>query len=79
MSNEIVLAPDDSVDGRRFTDLDNSREDLATMRHMARQLTETYGDPVACDFAPGKRPVCQSDPKGRHFRIYYIQTKQHLL
>jgi hypothetical protein len=43
------------------------------MRHMARQLTDTYSDPIACDFSPGKRPVCQSDPQGRHFRIYYIQ------
>jgi len=74
MSDEIVLSIDDRIEDRPFTNLDNSKEDLATMRHMARQLTDTYSDPIACDFSPGKRPVCQSDPKGRHFRIYYIQT-----
>ena len=73
MSDEIVLSVDDRIDGRPFTNSDNSEEDLATMRHMARQLTDTYSDPIACDFTPGKRPVCQSDSKGRHFRIYYIQ------
>ena len=73
MSDEIVLSIDDRIESRPFTNLENSKIDLATMRQMARQLTETYGDPIACDFTPGKRPVCQSDPKGRHFRIYYIQ------
>ena len=73
MSDEILLSVDDSVEGRPFTNRDNSQEDLATMRKMARQLTEAYSDPVICDFTPGKRPVCQSDPSGRHFRIYYIQ------
>lgn len=73
MSDEIVLSIDDRIKGRPFTNLDHSKEDLATMRHMARQLMDTYNDPIACDFTPGKRPVCQSDPKGRHFRIYYIQ------
>ena len=73
MSNEIVLSMNDKIEDRPFTNLDNSQEDLATMRHMARQLIDTYGDPVACDFIPGKRPVCQSDPRGRHFRIYYFQ------
>lgn len=73
MSNEIVLSMDDKIEGRSFTNLDNSQEDLATMRQMARQLTDTYDDPVVCDFTPGKRPVCQSDPRGRHFRIYYFR------
>ena len=43
------------------------------MRRMAHQLVDTYDDPVLCDFVPGENVVCQSDPRGRHFRIYYIQ------
>lgn len=73
MSYDVVLAPGERVDGRPFTDPDNTLEDLERMRYMARQLVTTYGNPVVCDFAPGKRPVCQSDPQGRHFRIYYLR------
>jgi hypothetical protein len=59
MIDEILLSADDRVENRPFTDPDNSDEDLARMRKMARQLTDAYSDPVICDFTPGKRPVCQ--------------------
>ena len=68
-----VLSPEERVEGRRFTDHALSLGDLDRLRAMVRQLVDTYDDPVVCDFAPGKRPVCQSDPNGRHFRIYYVQ------
>ncbi len=73
MSDELVLAAEETLDGRPFTDPQNTQLDLKTMRHMAHQLVDTYDDPIVCDFVPGKRAVCQSDPQGRHFRIYYIQ------
>ncbi len=65
----------DIIHGRPFTDPAHSQEDLARLRIMAHQLVDIYDDPVVCDFAPGKRAICQSDPQGRHFRIYYIQPK----
>ncbi len=73
MSDNIVLEVEEIVEGRPFTNPVHSQQDLATMRYMAQQLVDTYDDPVVCDFGPGKKPVCQSDPLGRHFRIYYIQ------
>lgn len=72
---ENVLASDEIVKGRPFTHPDHSLEDLKRMRRMAQQLVDNYNNPVMCDFVPGKRPVCQSDPQGKHFRIYYIQPK----
>jgi hypothetical protein len=42
----------------------------------SKRLIDTYGDPVVCDFGPGKRVICKSDPQGRHFRIYYIQPQK---
>jgi hypothetical protein len=73
MSFDVELTAGQRVSGRPFTDPEHSQDDLATMRRMAQQLVDTYDDPVVCDFAPGKKPVCQSDPQGRHFRIYYVQ------
>lgn len=74
MQDEVtVLSPVQRVADRGFTDPEHSDGDLARLKAMVRQLVETYDDPVVCDFAPGKRPVCQSDPNGRHFRIYYVQ------
>ncbi len=73
MMEEVSLSPTQMVPERPFVDPENSEEDLATMRDMAHQLVDTYDDPVLCDFVPGKRAICQSDPKGRHFRIYYIR------
>jgi hypothetical protein len=75
MSDNIVLAADEIIEERPFTNPDHSLKDLEMMRHMAQQLVDTYDDPVLCDFVPGKNKICQSDPKGRHFRIYYIQPK----
>ena len=75
MSESIELGVSERVEGRSFTDPDHSQGDLERLRLMARQLVDTYDDPVLCDFIPGKRAVCMSDPKGRHFRIYYIQPK----
>jgi hypothetical protein len=75
MSDYVRLTANDKLAARPFTHPDLSQDDLATMRHMAHQLVDTYDDPVLCDFGPNKRPICQSDPKGRHFRIYYIQPK----
>lgn len=46
------------------------------MRAMAHQLVDTYKDPKVCDFSMRSGPVCQSDPQGRHFRIYYIQPQR---
>lgn len=75
MSSSLVLAAEEKIEGRPFTDPDHSQGDLETMRRMAQQLVDTYDDPVLCDFVPGKNKVCQSDPQGRHFRIYYVQPK----
>lgn len=73
MNPSIELTADEHVPGRSFSDPAHSPEDLQTMQHMARQLVDTYDDPVVCDFVPGKRAICMSDPQGRHFRIYYVQ------
>jgi len=73
MSYSAHLSPDEIVPERPFSDPQHTGEDLTIMRHMARQLVDTYDDPRVCDFTPGGRPVCKSDQQGRHFRIYYIQ------
>lgn len=73
MLEHTVLSRSERVPDRRFTDVEHSDGDLDRLQRMVRQLVDTYDDPVVCDFAPGKRPVCQSDPQGRHFRIYYVQ------
>ena len=73
MSKSVTLDVDEIVSERPFVNPQHSLEDLATMRFMAHQLEANYGDPVICDFGPGKKPICQSDPQGRHFRIYYVQ------
>ncbi len=75
MTIGIMLAPGERVPDRPFTDPSNSKEDLERMRFMARQLVDTYDDPIVCDFVPGKGALCKSDPQGRHFRIYYIQPE----
>lgn len=72
---EIKLGPDEAVEGRPDFDPSHSAEDLQRMRAMAHQLVETYEDPKLCDFSARMGPVCQSDPKGRHFRIYYIRPE----
>lgn len=69
----IELDANQKVEGHRFSDVEHTRGDLATMRKMAHQLADTYEDPKVCDFTLRNGPVCQSDPQGRHFRIYYIQ------
>jgi hypothetical protein len=76
MNQSIHLTPDELVAGRPFSDPQHSLADLQIMRRMAQQLVDTYDDPAVCDFAPGKRPICQSDTQGRHFRIYYIRPAQ---
>lgn len=73
MAEPTVLAGDERIPGRPFTDIVNSESDRLRLVAMVEQLVDTYGDPVVCDFAPGKRPVCQSDPQGRQFRIYYVR------
>lgn len=73
MTEVIKLGANETIDTRPFTHPNYKEEDLRVMRHMAHQLVDTYDDPVVCDFGPGKRPICQSDPKGRHFRLYYLQ------
>ncbi len=73
MEEPLLLGPTEILEERAFTHPENSREDLLRMRRMARQLVDTYDDPLVCDFVPGKGALCQSDPQGRHFRIYYIQ------
>jgi hypothetical protein len=72
----IELGGDQVIEEHRFSDVENTAEDLATMRKMAHQLVDTYEDPVVCDFALRNGPVCQSDPLGRHFRIYYIRPER---
>jgi hypothetical protein len=76
MAENIILNPDDLVEKRPFTEPSLSEYDLATMRFMANQLVEKYDDPLVCDFLPNKKPVCQSDPQGHHFRIYYVQAQK---
>lgn len=71
-----MLHSDEQVEQHPFSDPNYSLGDLERMREMAHQLVDTYDDPVVCDFTPGKRAVCQSDPMGRHFRIYYIQPQR---
>ena len=74
MSENVVLDADETVGDRPFTHPQHSQSDAARLRFMVQQLVDTYDDPIVCDFEPGKRPICQSDPQGRHFRIYYIQA-----
>jgi hypothetical protein len=69
----IELGREDKVQEHPFSDVENTADDLATMRKMAHQLVDTYEDPKVCDFTMRNGPVCQSDPQGRHFRIYYIR------
>lgn len=69
----VELGVDERAEGHRFSDVEHTSRDRATMRKMAHQLVETYEDPKVCDFTLRKGPVCQSDPQGRHFRIYYLQ------
>lgn len=71
-----MLSENDRVEGRPFTDVSHTEQDRLRLVAMLSQLVDTYDDPVVCDFAPGKRPVCQSDPQGRHFRIYYVQPSR---
>lgn len=75
MAGLVELSDTDRVENRPFTDAAHSEQDRVRLIAMLRQLVDTYDDPVVCDFLPGKRPVCQSDPQGRHFRIYYVQPK----
>ena len=74
MKEPAMLAADELVPDRPFSDPQHSHKDLLIMRRMANQLIDLYDDPIVCDFTPGGRPVCQSDPQGRHFRVYYIQA-----
>ena len=75
MADLQILEADEILETRPFTHVAHMLTDLATMRHMAHQLVDMYDDPVMCHYGPGKRPICQSDPQGRHFRIYYIQPE----
>jgi hypothetical protein len=77
VADSLILGPDEMVDGRPFTDPELSQYDLETMRYMAQQLLDAYDDPVVCNVLPNQQPVCQSDPQGRHFRIYYVQPHLH--
>lgn len=70
-----TLAETERVSGRPFSDVEQTAVDVERLKRMVHQLVDTYDDPVVCDFVPGKRPVCQSDPQGRHFRIYYVQPE----
>ena len=73
MNGQTKLTAAEIAAGRPFSDPQHGQDDLAIMRKMAQQLVDFYDDPVVCDFTPGKRPVCEADSQGRHFRIYYIQ------
>jgi hypothetical protein len=75
MTEEIILAPDENISARPFTNPAHSRHDLARIRRMTQLLIDTYDDPEVCDFVPGKNVVCKSDPQGKHFRMYYIRPK----
>jgi hypothetical protein len=74
MSN-LTLQLDEHVENRPFSDPEHRTDDLASLRKMAHQLVDFYDDPVICDFVPGKKPICMSDPQGRHFRIYYVRPE----
>ena len=76
MNAPPTLQFDERIPDRPFTDPDHSLEDLAMLRFMAQLLVDGYDNPWVCDFIPGSRPVCQSDPKGRHYRIYYIRPHE---
>ena len=76
MAEMIKLAAEELLPERPFTNPEHSRNDLARMIHMAQQLVDTYDDPVFCDFNRTNKAICQSDPQGRHFRIYYVQPQR---
>ncbi len=76
MDQSRLLDAAERVPGRPFTDPEHSQSDLVVMRFMARQLIDTYDDPVLCDFIPNQKAICMSDPKGRHFRIYYVRPER---
>jgi len=69
----VELKTGERAEGHPFSDLEHTDQDRATMRKMAHQLVDTYEDPKVCDFTLRNGPICQSDPQGRHFRIYYIR------
>lgn len=73
MAFGVELGAVERADGHRFSDVEHTDHDRVIMRKMAHQLVNTYEDPLVCDFTLRNGPVCQSDPQGRHFRIYYIQ------
>lgn len=72
----LILTAGELVADRPFTEPSLSESDLEMMRKMARQQVDNYNNPLVCDFLPNMKPVCQSDPYGRHFRIYYIQPQK---
>lgn len=72
MPESQALTPQEKVPGHSFTDPRHIHADTRRMRKMLRQLIDEYRDPAVCDYVPGKRPVCSTDAKGHHFRIYYI-------
>lgn len=77
MMRNLVLAADERLAERPFTDPEHSQEDLATMRHMARQLVASYDASGRRDFVPGKQGALRLiDAQGRAFKIYYIRPKQ---
>jgi hypothetical protein len=76
MSEMVKLDADERIEARPFTDPSHSHQDLRILRRMAHQLVDAYDDPVLCDFGPERRSISHSDPRGWHFRIYYIQPKK---
>jgi hypothetical protein len=73
MEKPTILSASETVAGRPFSDPHYGPQDLSILRFMARQLVDSYDNPITCDFKPGGRPICKVDEQERFFRIYYIQ------
>jgi hypothetical protein len=73
MPDPLHLTAAEHLPSHPFTDPEHAETDAARLRAMTRQLIDTYEDPLICDFSITHGAICQSDPQGRHFRIYYIQ------
>lgn len=76
MKNHIHIGPYEKIPGKPFTNLNHSVKDLARLRMMVQQLTDTYDKPEVSDFAKRKSAVQQIGPNGNQFKIFYIRPKK---
>lgn len=72
----IRVGPYEKVEGRPFTDLTHSTEDLTRLITMTHQLVKNYQDPETSAFSKRRAPVSRTDEHGRELRIFYIRPEK---